>query len=347
VSAKAILLAQSLAVLSCSGGHGTPAASPPRAAAVVATPEPGGRPRVDRVTPLPQPLPEIVARVNGKPISMRTIRVLVNVDGERGAGRVGAENPAAYRNAVQTGIERELLIQEAERRKVVADDASIERHYNDALGRYKGDKPWAESLKDAGMDTEAYRNYLRVTYTIHALMAQVEAEAPTQVTDQELRAVYDANPRNFMSEPQVKASHILVRIPQGATAEQEAEARRKAEVLLQRVRAHEDFATLARQSSEDPASAPSGGDLGTLGLDQMPWSWRSVRDLKPGEVSDIIETPMGFDIVRVAEQIPSRSLAFGEAKEQVKKKIVNKKRQLRDYSFLSALRAKATIETFL
>ena len=242
----AVVIGLSLALLSCSGGGGTPPASPPRAAAPAPTPEPGARPLVDRVTPLPQPLPEIVAEVNGKPIFLRTIRVLVNVFGNWGDGRVGAENPAAYRNAVQRGIERELLIQEADRRKIVADDAAMERHYNDVLMRYKGDKPWAEALDSVAMDPEAYRNYLRVTYTIHALRKQMEAEAPYQVTDQEAQAIYDANPRNFMSDPQ-----------------------------------------------------------------------------------------------------PSRHLAFGEAKERVKKQIASKKRGMRDYSFLKSLRARAKIETYL
>jgi hypothetical protein len=136
--------------------------------------------------------------------------------------------------------------------------------------------------------------------------------------------------------------------PEGATGAPKEELRKKAEGILARVRAREDFATLAKESSEDPGSAPKGGDLGTFGRGQMvPPFEQAAFALKPGEVSGVVETPFGFHIIKVTERIPARKLAFPEVKERLKQEMVQQKRQRAQQSYLNSLRAKAKIETFL
>src|SRR4029450_5651220 len=118
--------------------------------------------------------------------------------------------------------------------------------------------------------------------------------------------------------------------------------------ILARARAREDFATLAKESSEDPGSAPKGGDLGTFGRGQMvPAFEQAAFALKPGEVSGIVETPFGFHIIKVTERIPARKLPFAEVKDRLKLEMVQQKRQRAQQSFVNSLRAKAQIETFL
>jgi len=344
-----IVGALSLAVLSCAGGGGgTPSPSPSPAAGAAASPvpsaEPGAPPEIDRTTPLPKPLPEVAARVNGQPIPTHTIRMMVQQSG-RGAG---AEDPGVYRQAVQQAILRELLFQEAVRRKIAANDAEVEQTYNEARVRFKDDKAWAEMLKGQGWDTQSFRNELRVHHTIQALLAKVAEEAGAQATDQEAQAFYDSHPAVFDAGERVKASHILVRVPQGATGPGKEELRKKAEALLQRVRAKEDFAALARQSSEDPGSARNGGDLGAFGRGQMvPAFEQAAFGLKPGEVSGIVETPFGYHIIKVTERIPARKMPFAEVKERLKLEMLQQKRQRAQQSYVNSLRAKAKIETFL
>ena len=350
------VIALSVAAVSCSGGGGTPPlpSAPPVAAASPAAPpaastasaEPGAPPEIDRVTPLPNPLPEIAGKVNGKPIPLRAVRIIVSQSGRPGGA--GAEDPSTYRQALQQSIVRELLAQEAVRRKITADDARVEQAYNDARVRFKDDKAWAAMLQGMGMDPQGFRNELRVYHTIQTLLSQVAAEVPAQTTDQEAQAFYDGHPAAFEAGERVKASHILIRTPQGATPAQKEQARKKAEALLQRVRGREDFAAVAREASEDPGSAANGGDLGTFGRGQMvPPFEQAAFALKPGEVSAIVETPFGFHIIKVAQQIPARKLAFPEVKERLKAEMVAQKRQQAQQSFVNALRAKAKIETFL
>ena len=340
-----------VAASSCSGGGGAPASPPPAAAASAApSAEPGAPPEIDRVTPLPKPLPEVAARVNGQPIPLRTVRVLAEQVGRQAGPGPAAEEPYVYRQALQQGIVRELLFQEAVRRKVTAADARVERAYNEARVRFKDDKAWAAVLADQGMDAQSFRTELRVQQTIQALLAQVaeEAQAQAQASDQEAMAFYESHPAVFDAGERVKASHILVRVPEGATGARKAELRKKADALLGRARAKEDFAALARESSEDPGSAKSGGELGAFGRGQMvPPFEQAAFGLKPGEVSGVVETPFGFHIIKVSERIPARKLAFAEVKERLKQDLVQQKRQQAQQSFVNSLRAKAKIEIFL
>jgi peptidyl-prolyl cis-trans isomerase C len=343
--------------LSCSGGTGArPSPAPAAAASSAPSPAPsaaptlvpGAPPEIDRVTPLPKPLPEIAARVNGQAVPLRTVRMIVRQAGPQGGQAPGAEDPGMYRQAMQQGIVRELLFQEAVKRKITASDAQVEQAYNQARVHFKDDKAWAAMLQGQGMDPQSFRNELRIHHTIQALLSQVAAGAPAQATDQEALAFYQSHPAVFDAGERVKASHILVRVPQGAPAARKEELRKKAEGLLSRVRAHEDFAAVARESSEDPGSAPRGGELGVFGRGQMvPPFEQAAFALKPGEVSGVVETPFGFHVIKVTERIPARKLSFDEVKDRLKQEMVQQKRQQAQQSFLNSLRAKAKIETYL
>jgi peptidyl-prolyl cis-trans isomerase C len=337
--------------LSCSGGGGVPPSPPPApvaAASAAPTPDPGAPPEIDRVTPLPTPLPDVAARVNGQPIPLRTVRLLVE-QATRQTGKIpAAEEPFTYRQALQQGIVRELLSQEAVRRKLTADDARVEQAYKEARAGFKDDKAFAAMLRTFAMDAPGLRKELRVQQTIQTLLTQVADEAQAQVTDPEAQAFYDSHPALFDTGERVKASHILVRVPQGATGAGKEQPRQRAEALLKRVRGGEDFAALARQSSEDPGSAPNGGDLGTFGRGQMvPPFEQAAFGLKAGEISDVVESPFGFHIIKVSEKVPARKLTFAEVKERLKRDLVLQKRQQAQQSFLNSLRAKAKIETYL
>ena len=338
-----------MAAGACSGDRSVANRPPATASAPPAarTSEPGAPPEIDRVTPLPSPLPEIAARVNGQPIVLRIVRLLAEQGAPPGKAPRSPE-PGTYRQALQQAIVRELLFQEALKRNLAADDARVEQAYNEARVRFKDDKAWTAMLAGQGLDPQAFRAELRVHQTIQKLLGQVADEAHVQATDQEAQAFYESHPAVFDAGERVRASHILVRVPEGTAAARKEELRKKAEALLGRVRGGEDFAALAKKSSEDPGSAAKAGELPAFGRGQMvPAFEKAAFALKPGEVSGIVESPFGFHIIKVSEKIPARKAAFPEVKEQLKQQMVQQKRQQAQQSFLNSLRAKAKIETFL
>ncbi|MEO8434548.1 MAG: peptidylprolyl isomerase [Pyrinomonadaceae bacterium] len=98
----------------------------------------------------------------------------------------------------------------------------------------------------------------------------------------------------------------------------ESQARGKAEDLLKRARAGEDFAGLAQQYSSDPGSKDKGGDLDWFGREKMvkPFS-EAAFALKPGEISDVVESPFGFHIIKLEGKRNGKS-EDGKDEEQVR-----------------------------
>ena len=343
-----------MAAMACSGDRAAERA-PAAAAASPAPPapagspvsDPGAPPEIDRVTPLPSPLPEIAARVDGQPIPLRTVRMLAEQSVPPGTPPP-APQPGTYRQALQQAIIRELLFQEALRRNIAADDAKVEQAYNEARVRFKDDKDWAAVLSAQGLDPQSFRAQLRVQHTIQTLLQQVGDQAHAQATEQEAMAFYQSHPAVFDSGEVLRARHIAVRVPEGTAAAKKDELRKKADALLARVRAGKDFAAVARQSSEDTGSAAKGGELRPFGRGQLaPAFEQAAFALKKDEVSPVVETPFGFHIIKLIDKVPPRKVPFAEVKEQLKKEMAQQKRQQAQQSFLNGLRAKAKIETFL
>lgn len=134
-------------------------------------------------------------------------------------------------------------------------------------------------------------------------------------------------------EEQVHARHILIAMksetpPAGSESEGEKteeltkpQARAKAEEVLKKVKAGEDFIALAKQYSTDPGSKESGGDLGWFGKGRMvPEFEKAAFALQPGQISEIVESPFGFHIIKVEERRTGDPQGASEAVEREKEK---------------------------
>lgn len=119
--------------------------------------------------------------------------------------------------------------------------------------------------------------------------------------EERLTAEYEANKHRYTNvEKQVHARHILVKAGSYASEEQKAAAKKKAEALQKRAASGEDFAALARKNSNDQVTAANGGDIGFLKKGVMPKPFdEALFALKVGEVSDVVETPYGFHVIKV------------------------------------------------
>jgi len=99
-------------------------------------------------------------------------------------------------------------------------------------------------------------------------------------------------------------------------------ARAKAEAALARVKGGEDFAKVARETSEDPGSAQDGGDLGWFGAGRMvPEFEKATQALSDGQVSDIIRSPFGFHIIKKTGTRPAGITPFDEVKDQIRQQL--------------------------
>jgi peptidyl-prolyl cis-trans isomerase C len=314
-----------------------------------ALPSPGAQASagaIDVTTPLPDPLPDVAARVNGQAVPIGFVNLMAD-EMLKGRSRV-KDRSWAYRTALQRLIERELLVEEALARGVSADDKRVQQIYNESRIHYKDEDDWATYLANEGVTRDALRAQIRAQLMAQALIDHEASLASSQVTDEEARAFYDSHPSLFESGERLDVSQILLRVPPPASATQAAMVRRQAEALLARVRKGEDFAKLAKEYSQDEATAAKGGEMARFGHGQVdPIIEKAAFALQPGEVSGVVGTLAGFHLLKVRKRVPSEHLAYEPLKDGIRQYIVADRRRERVVKLVESLRAKARIETFL
>ncbi|MGE5817088.1 MAG: SurA N-terminal domain-containing protein [Deltaproteobacteria bacterium] len=147
-----------------------------------------------------------------------------------------------------------------------------------------------------------------------------------QINDKEIEDYYQTNRESKFHKPkQAKLRYILVRVAPDADAKQKEAARVRANHLLADARAGKDFAQLAKKESDDP-TASKGGDLGWVVQGQLPPALdKTVFDLSKGGISDLIETPGGFQIVKVDDVKNETTLTLKEASEEITRSLKTEK----------------------
>src|SRR5207253_2424882 len=123
------------------------------------------------------------------------------------------------------------------------------------------------------------------------------------VADAAVEQYYREHPKEFEEPRRVHAAHVLARVPETGGSEAEDRARAKVADVIRRAKAGEDFAKLAKETSEDPGSAPKGGDLGWVRAGEMvPQFEQALFALKKGAMSpEPVRSPFGFHAIRVLE----------------------------------------------
>src|SRR5437016_9744965 len=123
------------------------------------------------------------------------------------------------------------------------------------------------------------------------------------VADAAVAQYYREHPKEFEEPKRVHAAHVLARVPETGGSEAEDRARAKVADVIRRAKAGEDFAKLAKEASEDPGSAPKGGDLGWVGPGELvPQFEQALFALKKGEMSpEPVRSPFGFHAIRVLD----------------------------------------------
>ena len=123
------------------------------------------------------------------------------------------------------------------------------------------------------------------------------------VPDADVQAYYTEHAKEFDAPRQARVAHVLARVAETGGSAAEDKARAKAADVIRRAKAGEDFAKLAKEASEDPGSAPKGGDLGFVGQGEMvPEFERAAFALKKGEVSpEPVRSPFGFHAIKVLD----------------------------------------------
>jgi peptidyl-prolyl cis-trans isomerase C len=330
-----------LVLTACSRGATEDTAKTQPAAAT----EPGAGATAEPVKPLPEKLPDVLARVNGETVTRTELEEYVrNLEGQAGSPIPADQRDRIYRSVIDQLVGYKLLLQEAQARKVAVPDADVDARIAEVKKQFPSEDLFMQTLIDRKMTLDQIkadaRRDMSIARLIDAEIAPRIAVKPAQVED-----FYKNNPEKFQQPERVRASHILISTPENADAATKAQAQSKAQQILKDVKAGKDFAALARQHSQDPGSAVNGGDLGFFSQGQMVGPFNDAAfSLKPGATSDLIETQFGYHIIRVAEKQPARTVSLDEARPRIEAFLQDQNRENETESFVKALRAKGRVE---
>lgn len=291
-----------------------------------------------------------VAEVNGTIISKSEFDQEMNNVRERLARSgqpVNEERLSSFKdNVLDSLISRELLLQESTKKGIAVEEKTVTERIDELKSRFPGDAEFKDALEKMHLSEEALKTQIRKDLAINRLIDS-EVISKVSISDEEIKAFYDGNPRAFTQPEQVKASHILIAVDKDADEAARADAKKKIEELHARLEKGEDFATLAKEFSKCPSSE-KGGDLGYFKRGQMVKPFEDAAfAMKSGGLSDVVETEYGYHIIKVTDKTAESLIPLDDIKERLSQHLKNEKVKKEFLMYLQGLKEKATIKKYL
>lgn len=304
---------------------------------------------------------DIVARVNGKDITAAQLEKRFQ------ASITGAPQPPSPEEVedfklqlLGQMINDQILLEMASQAGLTATDGEVDVKFNEYKSQFT-EEQFQEELKRQKLTQEDLRAELRKQSTIEKLVNK-EITSKITVSEAEIKDLYEKNKESFNLPEGHHIAHILitpvaepdVRNAKGDDAKTPVEAAQKAARLLREIQGGQDFAVTARNYSEDPDTAPRGGDLGFRSLEELsnydPKLAQAVQNLRIGETTtQPVETRSGFHIIKLLERDAGgqKDLSDPRVQSQLRQVIFNRKDQTLKMAFSETARNKARVENFL
>jgi peptidyl-prolyl cis-trans isomerase SurA len=314
--------------------------------------------------------PDVVATVNGKPI----MRADVDVQYQETLGdshqQPSEEQADIVRlNIVHNLIDHEILMQRAARLNLTANDEEVQSKLEEIKAPYTQEE-FDKRLAQQHMTLDKLKDEIRRNKTEEKLFNK-EINSKINITDADISGFYNAHKTDFdVPEPQYHIAQIVVTSTptpaqqagnlQNSKATNDAEAKRKIEMLHNRIASGEDFGMLAANFSERPDNAQSGGDMGIVSESQLkaePEIFAAIAKLDPGQVTDVQplyeNTPTGKKQVGYAiyklldkEAAGQRELNDPRVQQAIRKQLRDARSQLLQNAYIEMLQDQARVVNY-
>ena len=295
---------------------------------------------------------EVIARVDGIPITrgqlLNAVNNLIPARAYHTASLPERRYEKLQTEALDNIILSALMYKEAEKLYKVA-PADIDAKIEEIKGRVPKGDTLEIALKRSNMTMEDLRGDIKKNIVVQKRYADrlkaFEKQASETVTEAILKDYYEKNLAKFMIPENIRLRNILIKADPAGGQRIWNVARKRAIALVERARAGEDFAELARQNSEEPKAA-EGGDMGWADKSSlMEEVYFTVSAMKKGDTSDPIRTIYGYNVIKLEDVKPAILLTFTEIdKPQLEKKLVEKESTRLMDEWKNGLRNKAKIE---
>ncbi|HUW20888.1 MAG TPA: peptidylprolyl isomerase [Sedimentisphaerales bacterium] len=303
----------------------------------------------------------IAATVDGVDITEAELDAEVTV--QLGRMKVPAQLPASFleqyraqlRQQVLEGlIVERLLDEQVKAAGIVITDQDVIAHLKDSGARQEPPLSLEDirALVEAqGQSFDELKSQLRQSKGMrYQKLMEGQWAGKISITEEDAKKYYSENKKRFETPEQVRASHILITPdiadPNTDPNQARAKARAKAEELLKQLKSNTaDFAALAKANSAHAPSAERGGDLGFISRGQAapPAFEKAAFELKPGQVSDVVETQYGYHIITVTDRKDPNVITFEQAKADIMNMLVQEKQRELAEKYIESLKAKAKI----
>jgi peptidyl-prolyl cis-trans isomerase SurA len=268
-------------------------------------------------------------------------------------------------NVLRALIDEEIVQQRAAKMNLTATNEEVDAKLNEMKARYTEDQ-FNQQLKANNTTLDEVKHDLRRSLTQNKLLNK-EINSKITVTDADVASYYNQHKSEYnLIQAEYHLAQILVTsVPsaqpvnlQNSKATTDTEAKKKIQALKNRLDSGEDFGTLAMNFSEQPETAPNGGDMGFVTAEQMkadPSVYNAVMKLKSGQVTDILpvldaqsKKPVGYAVYKLIAIEPAgqRELKDPSVQQQIRQQLHDGRSQLLKNAYFEMLRDQAKVENF-
>jgi len=298
-------------------------------------------------TPILSPT-DVIAEVDGSKLTRAQLDRELKMKLQEMQGKIPAEKmtqatASLRKELVNDFIIRTLLLNEVNRRKIVATDKEIAERMNIMKESLPAGTTMEEFLKKSGISSEQLRQEITLGIRINKLVNTAKTAKATP-SDKEISQFYKENKEKFRAPEAVHARHILVAKTAGEDEKAKTAKREKAENLRKQLLGGTDFAAVAQANSDCPSKG-QGGDLGTFSKGQMVKPFEDAAfSQKKNEIGPVVETDFGYHIIQVIDHQPSKIQSLDKGtKLKISAFLQQKKKYEAFNEIMQQLKAKAHI----
>ena len=259
----------------------------------------------------------IVAVVNQELVTAGELQQrLARVRDEAARNRTPLPPASALRKQVlDTLVDERVLVTNARESGARIDDPELDRAVaNVATQNQMTLAQLRERLRQEGLPFTKFRENIRDQLLVERVRER-EVVSRIKISDVEIDDLIEKRRAAAGLGAQVNVAQILITVPDGAADAIVAERRSRAEAALRRVRGGEDFATVAREVSED-SNRPQGGEIGLRAMDRLPDLFaRTAQRLQPGEIApELIRSGAGFHVLKLIDRKESAAFTVDQSR---------------------------------
>jgi peptidyl-prolyl cis-trans isomerase SurA len=266
----------------------------------------------------------IVASVDGEPITISDVKKFAADAGRPLPPGGDPTTNETFKEGLKGVITQKLLAQEVAKYDDKIEESQIDKYIIDVeQDRGISDDQLKQSLMQNGVSWDDFRKQAKVELA-KAMMLNEELRQHITIPPEQIQAYYDAHHDQFtVKQEKFQLAQILIAVPPNASPAEVAAAKTKAEEVHKKAVAGEDFSELAKRYSDDDSKA-QGGELGVFGPDDiMDEILAAIKNLQPGQISEIVRTKHGFHIVKVEQHAVAGLKPLAVVKEDIRNHLVD------------------------